>query len=90
LQTGSSKNIKNEMNLTDDITVKLDKNEALVLFDFLSRLNDKEVKEIFEDKAEEKVLWILQGNLEKQLIESFKPNYNEIISEARNNVRDEE
>jgi len=78
------------MNLTDDITVKLDKNEALVLFEFLSRLNNKEVKEIFEDKAEEKVLWILQGVLEKQLVESFKPNYSEIISEARNNVRDEE
>lgn len=78
------------MKQTDEITIKLGKNEALVLFDFLSRINDKEMKEIFEDQAEQKVLWILEGHLEKQLVEPFKPEYKDIIIEARNKIRDEE
>lgn len=78
------------MKQTDEITIKLSKDEALVLFDFLSRINDKELKEIFEDQAEQKALWILEGHLEKQLVEPFKPEYEDIISEARNKIRDEE
>ena len=78
------------MKQTDEITIKLDKDEALVLFDFLSRINDKELKEIFEDQAEQKALWILEGQLEKQLVEPFKPEYKDIVREARNKIRDEE
>lgn len=78
------------MKQSDETTIKLNKNEALVLFEFLSRINDKELKEIFEDQAEQKILWILEGQLEKQLVEPFKPDYNDIIREARNKIRDEE
>lgn len=78
------------MKQTDEITIKLDKDEALVLFEFLSRINEKELKEIFEDQAEQKTLWILEGQLEKQLIELFKPEYKDIVREARNKIRDEE
>lgn len=78
------------MKQTDEITINLGKDEALVLFDFLSRINDKGLKEIFEDQAEQKVLWTLEGHLEKQLVEPFKPEYKDIISEARNKIRDEE
>jgi hypothetical protein len=78
------------MKQTDEITVKLGKDEALVLFEFLSRISEKELKGIFEDKAEQKILWVLEGQLEKQLIEPLKPDYKDIISQARNKVRDEE
>ncbi|WP_332022075.1 hypothetical protein [Kaistella sp.] len=78
------------MKQTDEITIKLDKDEAIVLFEFLSRINDKELKEIFEDQAEQKALWILEGQLEKQLVEPFKPEYKDIVKEARNKLRDEE
>jgi len=78
------------MKQSDETTIKLNKDEALVLFEFLSRINDKELKEIFEDQAEQKILWILEGQLEKQLVETFKPDYNDIIKEARNKIRDEE
>lgn len=78
------------MKKSDETTIKLNKDEALVLFEFLSRINDKELKEIFEDQAEQKILWILEGQLQKQLVEPFKPNYNDIIREARNKIRDEE
>lgn len=78
------------MKQNDETTIKLNKNEALVLFDFLSRINDKELKDIFEDKAEQKILWILEGQLEKQLVEPFSPIYKDIIKKARNRIRDEE
>lgn len=78
------------MKQRDETTIKLNKDEALVLFEFLSRINDKELKEIFEDQAEQKILWILEGQLEKQLVEPFKPDYNDIIREARNKIRDKE
>ena len=78
------------MKQTDEITIKLNEDEALVLFEFLSRINEKELKEIFEDQAEQKALWVLEGQLEKQLVEPFKPEYKDIVREARNKIRDEE
>lgn len=78
------------MKQTDEITINLGKDEALILFDFLSRINDKELKEIFEDQAEQKTLWVLEGQLEKQLVEPFKPNYKDLIREARNKIRDKD
>jgi hypothetical protein len=68
----------------------LTKYEALVLFEFLSRFNQLENPDIFEDQAEQKVFWKLEGQLEKQLVEPFKPGYKAIINEARNNIRDKE
>ena len=78
------------MKQTDETTIKLNKDEALVLFEFLSRINDNELKEIFEDQAEQKILWILEGQLEKQLVEPFKPDYKDKIKDAINKIRDEE
>lgn len=72
------------------INLEITKDESLVLFDFLSRFNQSEHKEIFEDQAEQKTLWILEGQLEKQLVEIFNPDYKDIISNARKRIRDEE
>lgn len=49
------------------------KDEALVLFDFLARFNENEHPEICEDHAEQKTLWMLEGQLERQLLEPFRP-----------------
>ena len=51
----------------DEIIIDLDNDVALVLFEFLLHINDKELKEIFEDQAKQKARWILQGQLEEQL-----------------------
>lgn len=75
---------------SDEIIIKLNKDEALVLFDLLSRFNENENKEIFQDQAEEKALWIIEGQLEKILVEPFMPDYRDIIQEARNRIRDKE
>lgn len=71
------------------INLTVTKDEALVLFDFLARFNQVEHPEFFEDQAEQKTLWILEGLLEKQLEEPFRPDYKVIVNEARNKIRDE-
>ncbi len=72
------------------INLTVTKDEALVLFEFLSRFNQSEHSDIFEDQAEQKILWLLEGQLEKQLVEPFKPDYKDIVREVRNKIRDEE
>ena len=71
-----------------EIEIKLTKDEALVLFEFLSRFNQADHHAIFEDQAEQKALWTIEGQLEKILVEPFKPDYLDIITEARNRLRD--
>ena len=82
--------IELSVNKEQIINLEITKDESLLLFDFLSRFNQSEHKEIFEDQAEQKTLWILEGQLEKQLVEIFKPDYKNIISDARKRIRDEE
>ncbi|WP_158974300.1 hypothetical protein [Cellulophaga sp. L1A9] len=72
------------------INLKVTKDEALVLFEFLARFNQSKHQDIFEDQSEQKILWILEGQLEKKLVEPFRPDYKDIIREARNKIRDEE
>ncbi len=73
-----------------NISLTITKDEALVLFDFLARFNQTEHPDIFEDQAEQKTLWILEAQLEKQLVEPFKSDYKDIVNKARNKIRDEE
>jgi hypothetical protein len=74
--------------MENEIEIKLTKDEALVLFEFLSRFNQDYHSTIFEDKAEQKPLLTIEGQLEKILVEPFKPDYLDIIKNARNRLRD--
>ena len=74
----------------NEITLTLTNDEALVLFDFLSRFNEKEHNELFEDQSEEKTLRLIESQLEKILVEPFMPNYIDILKEARNKTRNKE
>ena len=49
--------------------------------------NETDHKELFEDQSEQKMMWLIQGQLEKILVEPFMPNYKRIIAEARNKIR---
>ena len=73
-----------------EILIKLSRDEALVLFEFISRFNQLDQDEIFQDQAEQKLMWLIETQLEKILVEPFQPDYKEIIQEARNKVRDNE
>ena len=79
------------MNDQKNITLTITNDEALVLYEFLARFNEGEPDrpDIFEDQAEKKALWIIECLLQEQLVEPFKPDYMDLVYEARNKIRDE-
>jgi hypothetical protein len=68
-------------------TVTLDADEALILFEMLSRWNEDPTFAP-ADQAEQRVLWNLCCALEEQLAEPFQPDYPAILAAARDRVRD--
>ncbi len=70
--------------MEDRITLDLTKAEALVLFDWLAR-SDDETR--CDDPAAQQVLWLLEGQLEKKLVEPLDPNYAQLLTQARERVR---
>ena len=70
---------------SEAVHLELTKDEAVVLFEFLSRFEDTERLKIL-DKAEERSLRTLQGRLESQLVEIFMPNYLELVQQARDRL----
>ena len=65
--------------------ISLTKDEALVLFELVSRFSDSDSLSV-EHAAEEKVLWNIAATLEKALVEPFSKNYDEILEQARNRI----
>ena len=78
------------MSEQEEVIIKLTKDQALVLFEFLARTNEADHTELFVDQVELKMLCLLEGQLERQLAEPFLKNYSAIVAEARNRLRDEE
>ncbi|WP_196890306.1 hypothetical protein [Aureivirga sp. CE67] len=70
-----------------NLNIQLTKEEAIVFFEFLSRFNEKDNSNIFEDQSEQKVLWDIECILEKKLNEPFQSDYEEIVKKARVIVR---
>ncbi len=73
----------------DDIKLSLTHDEALVLFEMMSRFSDTD-KLAIEHQSEERALWNLCCLLEREMVEPFMENYNELLSEARERLKDEE
>lgn len=74
--------------MQDTVEIGLDANEAVVLFELLSRWCDPKTDATpagtcFQSTAECAVLLGLLGHLEKQLAAPFKPDYREIVARAR-------
>jgi hypothetical protein len=59
--------------------------EALVLFEWLARV-DASGKMPIDDPAEQQVLWTLEAQLERQLVDPLAPNYQEALTRARQKV----
>ena len=70
------------------ILVTIESNEAIVLLEWLSRFNAQEYSALFEDQAEQRVLFDLESELEKVISETFRDDYLEILNMARRNIRD--
>ncbi len=67
--------------------IALSHDESLVLFELLHRIeNAKNTENLFEDLAEQEVLWHIQAQLEKVLVEPFQADYPAIIEAARRSV----
>jgi len=69
------------------VALHLSRDEALVLFEWVSRFN-KTSAPAFEDQAEECVLWDLEARLESALVEPFRKDYAGTLADARARVRD--
>jgi hypothetical protein len=65
----------------DEICIRFSRAEALVLFEWLARVDDANTAPI-EHPAEQKVLWLLEGLLEKQ-VPVFASNYKQLVEDAR-------
>lgn len=74
----------------NEINFKLTRNESLVLFEFLRRIDEQDDLNIFVDQAEERILWDIESKLEENLDEIFNKDYLNIIQKAREDVRDKE
>ncbi len=73
--------------MKEEIQINLSKDEAIILFEFLSRFSNEEILEI-ADQSEARVLWNILCDLEKDLVEPFSEKYVEILKKAREKIRD--
>ncbi|MBW3518754.1 hypothetical protein [Flavobacterium sp. NKUCC04_CG] len=73
-----------------NIAITLSEYEALVFLEWLHNFNEEEHPTLFQDQAEQRVLWDMEAELEKVVSITFDGNYQEILSKARQRIRDEE
>lgn len=66
--------------------LELSDDEALVLFECLARLAEGAALPL-EDEAERYVLWRLEAQLDKGLVEPFRADYAALVDAARRRVR---
>jgi len=71
----------------EPVQLELTGDEALVLFEFLSRFDDNGLLAI-RDQADERALRSLHGRLEKRLVAIFHPDYKSLLAAARDRLRD--
>ena len=71
----------------ESVSINLTKDEALVLFEFLFRFSETDKLSI-EQQSEERALWNLACIFEKELSEPFDKKYGDILSQARERLKD--
>jgi hypothetical protein len=74
----------------EKVTITLEKDVALVLFDLLfdTRAKSKlSIDDIQRDPSEVCALVALFGKLESTLVESFSPSYGELLELAKTRIR---
>ena len=77
--------------MNDQVTIELRKDEALVLFELLARWSETSERVVqLEHQAEQRVLWDILAELERQLVEPFMADYADQLAQARRTVQDDE
>jgi hypothetical protein len=69
--------------MSESVSVELSGGEALVLFEWLAGLDAAKVA---IGEAEQRVLWRMEGTLEKSLVEPFAKDYAELVEQARRRI----
>jgi hypothetical protein len=70
------------MEPTADVTISLTADQALVLFDWMTREGGTE-RLPTTHRAEDVVLWAIEAQLEKCLVEPLQPDYLDKVAAAR-------
>lgn len=73
----------------EEVQITLTKDEALVLFEVLSRFSNTD-KLTIEHQSEERALWNLTCLFEEILVEPFQSNYSELLQAAQERLKDKE
>jgi hypothetical protein len=71
----------------DDVTINLDHDVALVLFEMLSRWSVDDQPLAVQDVSEEHALLKVLGPLESSLVEPFRADYRELLERSRATLR---
>lgn len=74
--------------MADEIAIRLTRDQALVLFEWLARTGAADQPVEFEDQAEQRVLWDLESALESVLTEPLREDYRALVKTARARLRD--
>ena len=74
--------------MSEEIAITLTADEWLVFFEWLARINNLERHELFEDQAEQRVLWNVEAALEGCLPGLLSGDYASRLADARARVRD--
>jgi hypothetical protein len=70
--------------MTEDVQLSLSADEALVLFDWLHRMEDQDgLHGTVEDNGELVALWNLSALLERELVEPLQADYRVQVAAAR-------
>jgi hypothetical protein len=77
-------------NKNKNIVITFSEEEALVFFGWLSNFNQEERSTLFQDQAEERILFDIEAELETVVSATFDNNYQEILLKARQKIRDVE
>jgi len=65
------------------VDLQLSRDEALVLFEWIHRVEeDGRFRQVVHESAEVVALWKLSGALEKALAEPFDPNFRDLVRAA--------
>lgn len=76
---------RNDSEFIDGVTITLERDVALVLFEFLSQFSDRDEFRM-EESADQVAIWTITGSLESILVEPFDPKYAELLNQARRRV----
>ena len=73
--------------MNKNIMIELTEDEALILFDCITRFNEKRSSIVFRDESEKKVIFDIESDLETKLASILDQDYELILNKAKKNIK---